>query len=221
MKYISLDERVENAFGAEANCSYGGEYLAILHDNWRDVARSLRRGLLLIVAFMVGFVLLESAKSGEVTLGPLRISSVWAVLTVVPVLVSALSYECVGLLAAFALIREVVGKVTRELHPSVYENDLELMLAPTVVTLVGVGIGLSWEDLRKTAPGLPGAVLYITSVGIFVCIVLGSIGFLVYAYITLFDSHNTSALAVSLSLAAATLFLVRTIAFTLHSGEEF
>ena len=53
---------------------------------------------------MVAFMLLLNAKEAQFTLGPLRLTNVAAVLTLIPPLVAALAYEFVSLMAAQAFV---------------------------------------------------------------------------------------------------------------------
>ncbi|HTB49735.1 MAG TPA: hypothetical protein VK701_02035, partial [Solirubrobacteraceae bacterium] len=94
------------------------------------------------------------------------------------------------------------------LHPKVYENDLELLLVPPTLTLLG-GIGSSWEDLRKKPPGISEKVLSITSTVVFAAIIGGSAGFLVYAYSYLYRHSHVNTIAVSVSLCVAVIYAIR------------
>jgi hypothetical protein len=208
MRFVPLRDRVADAFDSETSGKFGELYVTALLDNWREIARAFRRSLLLAVALIVGFYLLRGAKNAELTLGPLKLTNVTSVLTIIPALLAVVAYECVSLLAAFAAYRDAMGEVVRKLHPKVYENDLELLLVPPTLTLLG-GIGSSWEDLRKKPPGISEKVLSITSTVVFAAIIGGSAGFLVYAYSYLYRHSHVNTIAVSVSLCVAVIYAIR------------
>jgi phosphoglycerol transferase MdoB-like AlkP superfamily enzyme len=220
VKYLPLRDRVEAAFAEQTARSFGHSYLEALLVGWREIAQSLRRSLALVVVLMVAFFLLKNSKTSDFTLGPIKLTNISSVLTVLPVLVSVLIYECMGLVSAFSMYREMTGEVVRSLHPSIYENDLEMMLAPPTITLIG-GVGENWEGIRKSPPGLPGSILGATTVAIFAAIVGASFGFLTYAYGYLYTDTHVNSLVVSLSLGASVLYAVRALALAKHTEDQY
>lgn len=219
MRHIPLRERFDNAF-AQGDDEYARQYLSLLIENWREVARALRRTTMLIAALMVGFVLLEGSKNAQVTLGPLKQANIWAVLTLVPALIAILNYECVSLFAAFAMYRETTSELVRVIRPSVRDNDLEMMLAPPTLSLFGALRG-NWEDVHQSAPSLARAVLTTTSLAILTVLILGSIGFLGYAYLQLYTSQRISPIAVSVSFVVAVLYSIRAVALMAHTEGQY
>ncbi len=207
----SIRERVERGFDESTAATFGEQYFNALLISWREVNQSLRRTTLFLVVLIVGFVLLKDAKAAQFTLGPLRLTNVSAVLTLIPVLVGLLAYEFVALVAAQSTYRKVLGELLRVLHRSVYEHDLEYMLAPPTVMLFG-NIGGTWESLRATAPRRSRAFLDRTGTGIAVTLLLGGPAFLIYAYAYLYSDRHANSFAVSLGLAVAVLFFARAAA---------
>ena len=218
MKHIALADRVAAAFDKETADAYGDQYLDAVVQNWREIARAMRRSLLVIVALMAGFFLLQNAKNTEITLGPLKLTNVSAVLTVIPALVAVLGYEVLAGFFAYVLCRDTITALMKVLHPSIHENDLQLLLVPPTTSLIG-GVGSSWEDLRNTAPGMEEKVLVVTSTGIFVAIVIGGFAFFGYSYIHLYADRHANMVAVSVSCLAAAVYVVRTLALLGHGGE--
>lgn len=97
-QWPSIRERVEHAFDEQTAAAFGIQYLEILLTGWRGLVVSLRRTTLSLVVLVVVFMLLLNAKEAQFTLGPLRLTNVAAVLTLIPLLVAALAYEFVSLL---------------------------------------------------------------------------------------------------------------------------
>jgi hypothetical protein len=218
VKYIRLSERVDAAFDGESQSAFDLKYLEYILENWRDMGRSMRRSLIAVVLFMAAFVLLRGAKTAQVTVGPLRITNVSAILIAIPVVVAVLLYESTGYVAGYALFREVANELVRKLHPPIHDNDLGWLLSPPTISLLG-GVGLSWEDVQPVEPGLPRKVLDATTIAIFVAVGAVSLSFLGYSYVYLYSDHHANTVAVSISLGLAVLFTVRTLAFLAETGR--
>lgn len=199
--------------------AFGQRYLEALLTTWRELMQSLRRSTLLLAALITGFVLLKGAKTGEVALGPLRLTNISEVLTIVPALVSLLAYESVSLICAQALYRNMVGEMVRLMYRRLYDCDLEYLLAPTTVMLFGGG-ARNWEQLRATKEGFAQGILKVTSGLIIGAITGGALGFLYYAYKYLYADSHTAGLTVSISLAVAALFALRTVALMVDTNNQ-
>jgi hypothetical protein len=219
VKHIPLRERIDSAFD-QGDDEYSRQYLSILIENWREVARAFRRTTMLIAALIIGFVLLEGSKTAQVTIGPLKLENIWTVLTVVPVLIAILNYECVSLFAAFAMYRETTSELVRVIRPSVHDNDLERMLAPPTLSLIGA-VGGTWEDVHQSAPSFARTILTKTSVTMLLVLIVGSIGFLGYTYFQLYTSRHVSPIAVSVSLVLAVLYSIRAVALMVHTEDQY
>jgi hypothetical protein len=214
-----LRERVQRGFDEEMIGAFGQRYLEALLTTWRELMQSLRRSTLLLAALITGFVLLKGAKTGEVALGPLRLTNISEVLTIVPALVSLLAYESVSLICAQALYRNMVGEMVRLMYRRLYDCDLEYLLAPTTVMLFGGG-ARNWEQLRATKEGFAQGILKVTSGLIIGAITGGALGFLYYAYKYLYADSHTAGLTVSISLAVAALFALRTVALMVDTNNQ-
>jgi hypothetical protein len=220
MEYLALDERVTEAFPPGVAASFGPQYLGALLDNWRGIAKSLRTCLSFLVALVILFLALRNVRSARISVGPLQLNNVSDVLMVVPLLVSLLTYEAVGLIAAYAMYRETVKHVVCAMHPTVHQNNMELMLAPPMFSLIGGG-GRNWEDIQKTKPGVSRHVLNATAVAVFAVIWVGSFAFLLFAYLNLYADRHVAALAVTASLAGAVVYAARSLALLVHTAEQY
>jgi hypothetical protein len=215
---MDLGSRVRAAFDADLLLNYGQSYLDALLAIWRELVHSLRKTLLLLAALMLAFLLLQGAKNAQFALGPLRLTNVAAVLTLIPILVSALIYEFVILMVAQKRYRDTITETVRLLHPSLYEYGLDHMLYAASNHFVVATAG-RWEQMRTTRPGLANKVLELTGLASLSCLTFGAFGFLIYAYSHLFADSHANAIAVSVSAAIALVFFIQTAALLVDSND--
>ncbi|HTB71065.1 MAG TPA: hypothetical protein VK707_08800 [Solirubrobacteraceae bacterium] len=210
---------MEDAFNDDTLAAFGQHYLDALLTTWREIMQSMRRSTLLLVALLITFVLLKGAKHAEVTVGPIKLTNVVSVLTIIPALISLLLYEFVSLISAHAVYRNVVGETMRIMHRGVYDSDLEYLLGPATVTFFGGG-SRTWEELRSTRPGLSRRFLDATTLLIITAIIGSAFGFIYYAYRYLYQDSHANGLAVSISLAVTVLVLARTVALMFDTDDQ-
>jgi len=154
-------------------------YLEIVLERWSEIASARRRTGTLIVSLGVGSVSLAGAKHGEFTLGPLKLTNVSSVLTIVPATISFLLYELAALMAAAQRYRHVVKALVGRLYPPVAANDLGRLLAPAAPALWGHD---QWSVIREFARNRSTTVLGGLNAGLGVALVLGPFVFLAYAF---------------------------------------
>lgn len=213
----SIRDRVEAAFDPELAASYGDAYLDAIVTTWRELSHGLRRTTLQITLLILVFVLLEGARSVQFDLGPLRLTNVSALLTLIPALVAILSYELVALELAQRVYSVAVSEVMRAVHRPVYEQDLEFLLAPATIHPMG-GSGRDWEALHAGNGRLHETVARTDNL-VWAAIVFGTFGFLVYSYLHLYADRHANAIAVSVSLAVALVFAARAWALVLDAPD--
>ena len=209
MSLKSFDDRAKDAFVAPTSAEFGQKYLELLYTNWYEIARTVRRMGGLFVVLAVGFFVLAHTKNAEITLGPLKLTNLAVVQTIIPAIASFVAYEFVALAAACGTYSNAAGAVMQALYPSVFANDLEILLMPSGIHLWEES---NWSYLRtrrqsgKAAKGL--AWMATTST---VGLLIGTVLFLIYAYINLYVSAHTNVIAVSVSLAFAVFNAVRAL----------
>jgi hypothetical protein len=205
----SFDQRMKDAFGGAARAEFGQKYLELLYANWYEVARNVRRMAGLFVGVGVGFLLLVHAKNAQVTLGPLKLTNVAAVQTVLPAVASFLLYEFVAFAVASATYAEAAGSLIHDLYPPVFENDLEILLAPSTSHIWEES---NWRFLRtRRASGKPARGLDVMAKASVLVLLLGGLLFLAYAYYELYRNSHANVAAVSLSVAFAVWNVVRSL----------
>jgi hypothetical protein len=193
MAIRSLRDRVEEAFDDERAREFGTTYIERILDTWQSVDRSLRRTVVLLAVAATAFQLLISANVTSVSFGPFKLADVSFATALIPALASYLLYEFVVLFTTSYRFAQLHGELVRKLHPTLYNNDLEFPLYPSVLSFWGDD---AWRYVRENEEGWAGKVLYraTTAIGVGLLIAVG--GFLVYAYWQLFDDSRASRLLI-------------------------
>ena len=203
----AIEERIKAAFhSGSPDHEFGEKYLDLLYANWCAVARALRRTSVLLVGLVVAFLSLAYARNTEFTLGPLRLTNISSVLVLVPAIVSLLAYEFFVLGTARIRYRDTIRALVQLLHPSVSENDLQLLLEPPTASLWS---DEGWLKLRESEPGIASKLIGWGGNVVLFSLVLGTLAFLVYAYVTLYENSHANTLGVTASLVFAVFNGVR------------
>lgn len=136
----SLESRLEYAFRGNPP---GGrdltpkDYLDVVRTNWRSAENSLRRTTLGLLVVAVLFELVSQGGVAEFALGPVKVTDLTLVQKAVPVGFAYLTLEWVALGILINRLGSVHDAVVRLEYPRLYEEDLELAMAPTVMSLAG------------------------------------------------------------------------------------
>jgi hypothetical protein len=186
----TLSQRASEAFDPEnfAELSYGQSYVERILANIDAAEAQLRRTVIAIVALVAFFFLFAHSKSSELSLGPLTLSDVKGVLTLVPPVVAYLLYEFVAAVGIGSLYATLLFAVTHTLYPSLWKSDLDTALLS--VTQQVWGDISDRADLSGESPITPwlGRLGRLIGYGF----MIGILAFLVYAYATLAGSSKTS-----------------------------
>lgn len=209
-----MRQRTLDAFDDTTLKKYGTRYIEAVMGNWREAEVAMRRTLTLTGVLVVIFFLLAHAKNAEVSFGPLKLTNVAAVLTLIPTIVAILGAEWCDLLAACERYERVWDAVIPRFAPSIYENDLDVLLLPSTVHAFGRGSDRDWQMLRAMPQRPTAFVLLVTRYLLAFVIFIGSIAFFVYSYIYLYGDRHADAAAVTVSLGVTIVFAVRAIAST-------
>jgi hypothetical protein len=212
-----LDDRLRDGFDPHTLDKFGLRYLEAIIESWRESEQTMRRTLAFAGLLVVIFFLLTHAKTAEVTLGPLKLTNVAAILILIPTLVAFLGHEWMELLCAAERYESVSEGLTRLLAPSLHENDLDVLLAPPVVHPYGRLADRSWMEIRSSAKPASRKTLEFITYLVVVVVLLGSIAFLVYSYIYLYGDPHANAVPVSIGLAVTAVYAVRTIAVFVYT----
>jgi hypothetical protein len=199
------DKAVDDAFDPATLSQFGQKYLELVYANWFETVRTLRRTVLLCIAAVLSFLLLDNS-SGELNLGLIKTSDASAASTLLPAVTSFLLFEAIDLTVASFYYQDITAALMRKLYPSIYRNDLELLLAPPASFAWGAGTAESLSPPPQGTGKLDGVREW-TGGLLVAAVILGVIGFLVYAYLSLYGSDQTNFFVVTASLAF-TLFNV-------------
>lgn len=208
LKVMPTGERVAKAFADESARAYGDKYLDHLLTRRTDLGRDIRRAVSLVALLAVSFALLAGAKEAQLTLGPIKLTNVAGVLTLVPALLAYLYYEFMALMLVTHLYNRLISATFKSLYPGLYEQDLEVPLAPTTMQPWGYTIASvlrendssRWSDIDEALGTAHGVAIH-----------FGAIIFLVYAYWRLFSLPTANDVAVGVSLAFAAVNALRGI----------
>jgi hypothetical protein len=201
-----MADKINEGFPKDIADEFGQKYLEMLYANWSEMVRTLRRTILFSVVLMTGFLLLDHAKAAEIALGPLKTTNIAAVLTLIPAVTSFLLFEAIDLTIAGGYYGDAASALMKKLYPSVYENDLEMLLEPTTTFAWGIGFT---AGIMPRPEGKLGKFRAGTALGIAFAVVGGVLAFLVYAYAVLYGSSHANVFAVTASLVFAAFNVAR------------
>lgn len=207
-----MRKRTLDAFGGATLDKYGIRYLEAIMENWRDAEATMRRTLAFAGVLVVIFFLLAHAKNAEVSFGPLKLTNVAAVLTLIPTIVAILGNEWCDLGGNCEAYERVWDNLIARLMPSIYDNDLDVLLFPPTVHAFGRWADRSWQGVRATPEQAAALLLSTTRYLVAFVVFLGSIAFFVYAYIYLYGDRHADPAAVTVGLGVTTVFALRSIA---------
>lgn len=202
----SVHQAVEEAFDDDTRQAFGDKYLELVYANWADAVRTLRRRVLLLVLAALAFLILNHAHAAEIEIGPLRVDNISAILILLPAAVSFLLFEGLDLLIADHYYKEAASASMKMMYPSIYKNNLELLLEPTTGFALGVG---STSDLKPNLSGPIATLRDLFELAMMLGLLSGAIGFIVYAYWSLFGNEHAATFAVVLSLLVSVFNLAR------------
>jgi hypothetical protein len=126
----NLAERVAGAFAEGADHHFGDAYLTGLLERWSQAQTTIRRDANSLVILAAAFVLLKGAKTGEVSLGPVRITDVVQVLPLLLGVIAYLYWRMVHHALALRSYAVLVAHVIETLHPAVSQAHLGEALEP-------------------------------------------------------------------------------------------
>lgn len=206
-KVMPLKIRVAKGFQDNAAKAYGDKYLDHLLTRIDGIEQTTRRTTFLLIVLAGSFLLVTSAKGAQLTVGPFELSQESATLALVPAVFTYFCYELVVLWYAADRYIRVKNETISTLYPSLWQNDLEAMLAPASTRLWG---DQPWSYLRSRPPGWTTRLADASSWAIVAAIVIGAIWFTAHSYRYLLDVPNVS-LLVLLSLVFSVLNLSRAL----------
>ena len=201
-------ERAKEAFDENGAPAFAPAYLDGLWAGWTDAARAARRTGTLLVSLVVGFILLTHAKNTAFTLGPLKLTDITSVLILVPAAASILLYELYVLEFAQVRYREVSLAVVDQIYPAVRKSELDVMLRPPTASLWGND---GWRRVRLKDSGIASVLLDWLQDIVLLALLGGVIGFLAYAYWTLYKGHHANTIALSSSVAFSAFNVLRVV----------
>jgi len=204
----AVSTRVIEAFADEREVKFGDQYLAYILDAWKDTEAALRKTAFLLVLFAAAFVLLVNAKQVELSLGPVKLTDVSAVLALIPAVVAFQLYELVTLLGASTVYRNVRTELVGRLYPPLAVSDLADLLAPGTASIWG---DEGWRSVRMNEPGRAFKTFNGLSTFSGVALLLAASGFIVYAYTELIAESDASGWLIGVSLGFAVFSVTRAL----------
>ena len=212
-------DAVDDAFDPATLEQVGQKYLELASANWFETVRTLRRTVLLCIATVLSFLLLDNS-GGELNLGLLKTNNASAASTLLPAVTSFLLFEAIDLTVTSFYYEDVMSALMEKLYPSLYRNDLELLLTPPASFAWGAG---TRESLSPPSRGTDKLDQFREWIGrvVTTAIVLGVLGFLVYAYLSLYGNEQTNFFVVTASLVFTAFNLLRCGIQVVDSWQDF
>jgi hypothetical protein len=123
-----LSQRVDDAFDDAGAQRFADKYLDSVLESYQSAADGLRRTVILVAVLVLAFFLLEHAKSGAFEIGPLHLSNVAAVLTLIPAILSLQYIELAALATAGMRLEKLRDALFARLYPSIARESLDNLL---------------------------------------------------------------------------------------------
>jgi hypothetical protein len=202
----SLTDRIEQAFDDDEARAYGDKFLDYLVSRYDALEQALRRTSVLCAVLVVSFLLLAGAKQAKFTVGPITLTNVAGVLTLIPAVFSYLYYELVVLVQGRNTFAEGVSASVAKLYPTLDKNGLVPMLAPATVQAWSPP---SWQDLRAREATWGDRFDGLLETAIIAIVLFGSVLFVGYCYWHLYREPKANTIAVSASIVFSALNVTR------------
>ena len=206
MAVKKLSQRVDDAFDDAGAQRFADKYLDSVLESYQSAADGLRRTVILVAVLVLAFFLLEHAKSGAFEIGPLHLSNVAAVLTLIPAILSLQYIELAALATAGMRLEKLRDALFARLYPSIARESLDKMLGPVRLQAWGE---VGWREVRTTEESRITRTLDVLDAVAFSTIFLGALAFTVYAFGHLFHDPKASTVTVAISLGFTVVNMVR------------
>lgn len=202
---IDVGKVVTGAFREDEEAA--GKYVEALRLSARDVAASISRTVLLLLALVGTFLLLtfaQGAPNSRITLGPIGLTDVSAIERVLPAIVAYLFYQLAALTAVYDRADWVIEAIMAHYRPSLAQSHLDRLLMPQLPQLYSIG--------HPAPEGRLAAVGDAASLGMTIGLVVLPALFEVYAFYRLFDRYGFGDVIVSVALLLSAVAIVSAIA---------
>jgi hypothetical protein len=207
---------VDRAFASGAASGYHEFYLAKLLESWRETTAQLRRTTVLMIALMIVVVLLTSGDVKEVSVGPIKMADLGVASKLLPVVVAFLYLDLVLQFFSAMAYTELYADVARKLVPSVFEEELDVPLAPTLGAMWG---GRSILSIGASAPWA-ASIVNVLNILCGATFVLSPVGVLAWEYVQLVRKFGSGDVIVWFSLLATLVCVLRAVAAAAYWQQQ-
>jgi hypothetical protein len=207
---------VDRAFAGGAASGYHEFYFAKLLESWRETTAQLRRTTILMIGLMVIVVLLTSGDVAEVSVGPIKMADLGVAAKLLPVVIGFLYLDLVLQFFSAMAYNELYADVASKLMPRVYEEELDVPLAPTLGAMWG---GRSILSIGGAAPRATSAV-NVLNILCGATFVLSPVGVLAWEYVQLFGKFGARDLILWFSLLATLVCVLRAVAVAAYWRQQ-
>jgi hypothetical protein len=187
----SLERRVLDSFQGDQSAVEAKEYSEKVYAAWRDVSASLRRSALLIFLLMAVFELLVYQRTSSlISIGSFTIINAPIVQIVLPAAIAFIIYDGYRLTVRWLRLQWVYRTLMEVFAQKQSDNDLDILLAPSLPSLWGIG-ATSWS--AKMVTGADRFMFYVNLIVSPTLMIVVPIAFDCQAYYRLiqkFGYHN-------------------------------
>jgi hypothetical protein len=136
----SFDQRIVSSFYGQQGEAEAKQFSEKVYEAWKDVSVSLRRTALLSFLLIAAFELLIGQRSSaSISIGTFTVASAPVVLTFLPTVVAFVLYDGFRLSVRWLRLQRAYRRLTKIFAPTQYDNDLDILIAPSLPSLWGIG----------------------------------------------------------------------------------
>jgi len=211
----SVSQRVHDAFAGDSIADLKGYEDKVLA-SWKDVSSSLSRSVVLILTVIVIFELLAYQNSSRVfTIGSISFADTSTVQMFLPTIVAYSIYDGCRLTLRWMDLQAAYIVIAEKCLPTISDNDIDLLIAPTLPTFWAVGKRLSVQNCDR---GEKFALLVNMSLASMSVIIL-PVGFEVQAYYHLFAKFGGSDVLLWANAGTTSVFLLSAVTYMVLRGD--
>lgn len=182
----SIDQRIKDAFPKEKTAD-AEKFADKILDAWKNVSTALGKIAILFFVLVGIFELLVSGKpSASFTVGSFTFANTSVVRISIPAIVSYLIFDGYQLVSRWTALESAYIAIIKICAPSAGDNDLDLLIKPSLPSVWGIGYAESEEIATRSS-----AVLYRVKIPLaLVALTLLPLAFEVQAYYILFYQYG-------------------------------
>jgi hypothetical protein len=210
----SLEQRISDSFYGRQSAE-AKEYSEKVYAAWKDVSATLGRCALLIFLLIAVFELLVyQSTSAAISIGTFTLVNAPIVQIMLPAIVAFVLYDGYRLSVRWLRLQWAYRKLMEIFAQRQYDNDLDVLIAPGLPSLWGIG-AIGWS--AKTVGTADWFMFYVNRIVVFSLLLAIPVAFECQAYYRLIQKFGYNDILLWVSLAITVLLGACTAMYVLLS----